>query len=117
MFAKNFSTVRNLILKTSSVILEDDSGIPFDYFSQKDWTLREFGTYTKPVDLFKQYYQPSLRQWYVANAPLPIDLRIRLSVESAGLGHHLGDLFRPTLIPSHKRKRIPVLLSPISTSG
>jgi hypothetical protein len=37
-----------------------------------------------------------------------IDLRIRLSVESAGLGHHLGDPFRPTLIPSHKRKRIPV---------
>jgi hypothetical protein len=72
MFAKNFSTVRNLILKTSSVILEDDSGIPFDYFSQKDWTVRVFGTYTKPVDLFKQYYQPSLRQWYVANAPLPL---------------------------------------------
>src|ERR1700693_4208630 len=33
-----------------------------------------------------------------------IDLRIRLSVESAGLGHHLGDPFRPTLIPSHKKK-------------
>jgi hypothetical protein len=31
-----------------------------------------------------------------------IDLRIRLSVESAGLGHHLGDPFRPTLIPQKK---------------
>src|ERR1700731_3941535 len=48
-----------------------------------------------------------------------IELRIRLSVESAGLGHHLGDPFRPTLIPSHKRKRIPVLLrlSPRAASG
>src|ERR1700677_3898315 len=46
-----------------------------------------------------------------------IDLRIRLSVESAALRHHLGDPFRPTLIPSHKRKRIPVLLSPTPDEG
>jgi hypothetical protein len=72
MFEKNFKTVRNLILKSSSVLLEDDSGIPIQFFPRKNWTMRFFGAYTKPVDLFKQYYQPALQQVFTASAPLPL---------------------------------------------
>jgi hypothetical protein len=67
-----FEDVRNFLLRNSSAILEDDSGIPIRYFTPDRWTPRFFGVYTGPINLFKNYYQPDLRQFYVASAPKPL---------------------------------------------
>ena len=65
----NFTTARNFLLQNSVAVLEDDSGIPVRYFTSDKWTLRFFGTYTGPIDLFKNYNQPDLRQFYEASSP------------------------------------------------
>ncbi len=65
----NFSITRNFLLQNSVAVLQDDSGIPVHYFTPDKWTLRFFGAYTGPIDLFKNYQQPDLRQFYEASSP------------------------------------------------
>jgi hypothetical protein len=67
-----FDTVRNFLLQNSTAILQDDSGIPVHYFTPDRWTLRFFGVYTAPIDLFKKFYQADLRQFYTASSPKPL---------------------------------------------
>jgi hypothetical protein len=42
------------------------------YFTPDRWTLRFFGVYTAPIDLFKKYYQADLRQYYATSSPKPL---------------------------------------------
>ena len=67
-----FDTARNFLLQNSAAILQDDSGIPVHYFAPDRWTLRFFGIYTGPIDLFKKFYQADLRQYYAASSPKPL---------------------------------------------
>jgi hypothetical protein len=67
-----FETVRNFLLQNSAAILQDDSGIPVHFFTSDRWTLRFFGIYTGPIDLFKKFYQADLRQYYAASSPKPL---------------------------------------------
>ena len=67
-----FDTVRNFLLQDSTAILQDDSGIPVHYFTPDRWTLRFFGVYTAPIDLFKKFYQADLRQYYATSSPKPL---------------------------------------------
>jgi hypothetical protein len=67
-----FDAVRNFLLQDSTAILEDDSGIPVHYFTPDRWTLRFFGVYTAPIDLFKKFYQADLRQYYATSSPKPL---------------------------------------------
>jgi hypothetical protein len=69
MHEGHFSTVRSSILNSSELVLEDDSGIPIRYFTPDKWTLRFFGTYTGPIQLFKQFYQSDLHEFYQASSP------------------------------------------------
>ncbi|PBQ31259.1 hypothetical protein CNR22_05600 [Sphingobacteriaceae bacterium] len=61
-----FSFVREIILKGSSTIVQDDSGIALRYFKQDDanWSYKLFGEYTKPISLFKNAYQKDLDSLY-----------------------------------------------------
>jgi hypothetical protein len=67
-----FDAVRNFLLQDSAAILQDDSGIPVHYFTPDHWTLRFFGSYNGPIELFKQYNQPDLRQFYAVSSPKPV---------------------------------------------
>jgi hypothetical protein len=67
-----FNIARNYLLRVSASILQDDSGIPFRDFAPESWTLRFFGSYTGPIDLFKNFYQPDLRQYYATSYPKPL---------------------------------------------
>jgi hypothetical protein len=67
-----FNIARNYLLGISASILQDDSGIPLRYFTPENWTLRFFGTYIGPIDLFKRFYQPDLRQYYATSSPKPL---------------------------------------------
>jgi hypothetical protein len=69
MHEGRFAAIRSSILNSSELVLEDDSGIPIRYFTPDNWTLRFFGTYTGPIELFKNFYQPDLRQYYQASSP------------------------------------------------
>ena len=69
MHEGHFDTVRSFLLNDSLTIVEDDSGIPIKYIPSDKWTLRFFGSYTEPINLFKNYYQPELRQYYETSSP------------------------------------------------
>ncbi|HSI14781.1 MAG TPA: hypothetical protein VK961_22195 [Chthoniobacter sp.] len=68
----SFSKVRNWILANSSVIIQDDSGIPFHSFDPKRWTIRLYGSYEGPIGLFKEHYQPALATAYQQSNPAPL---------------------------------------------
>ena len=72
LYQNGFNTVRSLLLQVSASILEDDSGIPIRYLTADRWTLRVFGSYPGPIDLFKNYYQPELRDYYATSNPKPL---------------------------------------------
>jgi hypothetical protein len=73
LFENGFATVRNFILDHSNLIVQDDSGLPLAYFDPKKWSLRFFGVYLGPIELFKQHYQPRLRELYQQINPPPIE--------------------------------------------
>jgi hypothetical protein len=73
LFENGFTTIRNFILDHSNIIVQDDSGIPLAYFDPNKWNLRFFGVYLGPIDIFKQHYQPRLRELYDQSNPPPLD--------------------------------------------
>jgi hypothetical protein len=72
LFQNGFNIARDFLLRVSATILQDDSGIPIRYFTRDKWILRFFGSYSGPLDLFKNYYQPDLRQYYATSSPKPL---------------------------------------------
>jgi hypothetical protein len=74
MFEEGFAKVRNFILDHSSIIVQDDSGIPISYFNRDKWNLRFFGTYLGPIELFRQYNQPRLRELFDQSNPAPLGI-------------------------------------------
>jgi hypothetical protein len=61
MHWNTFSKIRNLILETSSSILQDDSGIPYRFFrNNSDWKVTHFGRYHRPIPVFETLYQQTL---------------------------------------------------------
>ena len=52
--------MRNQILETSRLILEDDTGIPFKYLQPPTWDVKLYGEYSAPDKPFKTWYQKNL---------------------------------------------------------
>lgn len=82
MHQNDFSMIRKSILNHSSIVLQDDSGIPLKYFTDKDsngleqtWSeLTFYGAYKEPIRLFKNFYQEDLKKNYADSTktkPLP----------------------------------------------
>ncbi len=81
MHNRNFSKIRSFILDKTSCILQDDTGIPFNFF-RKNWDIHIFGTYIEPtLAVFHVYKQNSLKEYYLKNKekagaiPFPIGYR------------------------------------------
>jgi hypothetical protein len=72
LFQNGFNIARDFLLRVSATTLQDDSGIPIRYFTPDRWILRFFGSYTGPLELFKNFYQPDLRQYYATSSPKPL---------------------------------------------
>ena len=73
MFENGFGTIRNFILEHSNLIVQDDAGIPVANFDPNKWSLRLFGVYLGPLELFKQHYQPRLQELFQQSNPPPLD--------------------------------------------
>lgn len=72
MHEDEFSAVRNYILNDCSTIVQDDSGVPLRYFDTKRWTLKLFGVYHPPLDIFAKYNQPDLADLYSKTTTTPM---------------------------------------------
>ena len=73
MFENGFEHVRNFLLDHSKAIMQDDSGIPISAFDPAKWSLRFFGAYAGPIEIFKKYVQPQLLTLYQQSHPAPLD--------------------------------------------
>jgi len=73
MHSNNFSSVRDFLLTHSKVILQDDSGIPYRFFSKEKWNIEHHGRYLGPISRFKEYPQPDLAKENVASGPAPLE--------------------------------------------
>jgi hypothetical protein len=72
----NFSQVRNFLLENSSLVLQDDTGIPISYFDTEKWQLQPFGRYTSPIPMFAGMYQKKLSELFQKSQPSPIDFGV-----------------------------------------
>ena len=63
-----FSTVRGMVLDRAGLVVQDDSGIPFQAFPSTQWDGRLFGTYAKPIPMFRDWTQQALREAYAREA-------------------------------------------------
>ncbi len=77
MHQSNFSNIRSLILAKSSIVVEEDSGIPYRFFEPAAWNVHLFGTYTQPIPLFRKWTQDDLKTAYAAGTGVqPIDFSL-----------------------------------------
>jgi hypothetical protein len=87
MFKPHFSAIRQFILDQSLYVLQGDSGIPIRYFDPAVWDLRFYGTYTCPIALFSNCYQPDMAALYKGGEvqPLPFGFDYRHRVRTSNL--------------------------------
>jgi hypothetical protein len=64
MHDNRFSRIRSLILARSGSVLQDDTGVPYRFFSSSAWNLTLFGRYTPPVKDFNYGLQKDLAAAY-----------------------------------------------------
>jgi hypothetical protein len=65
MHGGNFSIVRNLLLEGCSLVLQDDTGVRYEVFTELGWDVQLYGKYARPVADFAAYtYQPKLAEAY-----------------------------------------------------
>ncbi|MBM3737890.1 MAG: hypothetical protein FJW39_19075 [Acidobacteria bacterium] len=63
---REFTAMRDLILRNSNAILQDDSGVPFRVLKQPDWQMSYFGKYSAPDRPFKSHFQKELHEAFEA---------------------------------------------------
>jgi len=103
MHYRNFSTVRSAILSQSRIVVEDDSGIPFHFFDAATWDVHLYGTYTKPIALFKNSAQDDLREAFSSRPdvqPLEFGIGYRFRAHESNL---ILAFRRPGLLPAALR--------------
>lgn len=83
MHKRYFSTIRELILARSAMVVQDDSGIPWRQFDPVVWNATLYGRYDKPIAMFSERRQADLKRAYEAGAK-PLDFGI-------GYRHKAGD--------------------------
>jgi hypothetical protein len=78
----SFSETRNFLTRTSELILQDDSGLPYRCFLPGEWRLSLYGIYTDPLPIFKLQRDPALTEAY--SSPL------RVGSLPFGAGYHVN---------------------------
>lgn len=71
-----FSMIRDAVLDHSGRVLQDDSGIPYEYFHPDTWTVQLYGEYDRPYGSFRWLEQPTLRKAYREDGVKPLSLRL-----------------------------------------
>jgi hypothetical protein len=77
LYAGNFTTVRDFILASSATIIQDDSGIPLNNYSPKQWRFFPFGRYAGPIAEFPGRYQPSYAELFQRAQPMDFGIGYR----------------------------------------
>ncbi len=82
MHKSYFSIIRNTCLKKSVLILQDDSGIGFKFFDKEKWNIKLYGTYSKPIKLFEEFFEEDYLEAFKNGKHKPLNFRIGYSPKS-----------------------------------
>lgn len=82
MHKSYFSVIRNTCLKKSAFILQDDSGIGFKFFNKDKWNIKLYGTYSKPIKLFEEFFEEDYLTAFKEGKHKPLNFRIGYSPKS-----------------------------------
>ncbi|MFN7930011.1 MAG: hypothetical protein U0Y68_19235 [Blastocatellia bacterium] len=65
LHAPEFATLRDLLLRHSTTVVQDDTGIPLKHFAAAQWKLNFYGVYLPPIAPFTWTHQHDLQQQYL----------------------------------------------------
>lgn len=71
-----YSLITRRILNQSTVILQDDSGIPYRRLMDGSWKVQLYGRYNRPIELFRDRSQPDLQEAYATSKVRPLPFSI-----------------------------------------
>jgi hypothetical protein len=91
---QRFSVLRQAILDDSSIVLQDDTGVPFRHFDER-WATRFFGRYEAPGAPFEERRQPNLESAFQAHTPAALPF---------GIGYHVQPSRSSLLLASKGRR-------------
>ncbi len=109
----SFSQTREFLLNTSSLILQDDSGIPFSEFHPDLWKIQLFGVYVEPLEVFRLHRDPFLETAYAGGdyaGPIPFGVGYHVNARDANL------LLATRLKASTEAVAYPSVLSPMAAA-
>ena len=81
----NFTTVRDYILANSATIIQDDSGIPLQYYNARQWRFFPFGRYLGPIGEFPGRYQQSYADLFRRAEPINFGIGYRWRTNESNL--------------------------------
>ncbi len=64
MHYDQFSMVRNYVITHATQIIQDDSGVPYKILLAGRYQVNLYGKYTRTINLFKDEFQPDLKDAY-----------------------------------------------------
>lgn len=97
MHENYFSSVRSFLLENANTLIQDDSGIPVSFFKPEEWTMKFYGSYPGPIELFKNCGQPKLTEYYKTTKPAALNFGI-------GYRHHASE---STLMVMSRKSNTP----------
>ncbi len=109
--SNNFSKIRTFLLKQSTRIVQDDSGIPLKDFDVREWDLQPFGKYVRPLSIFPHSFQPDMHSLFEKQPtrPLPFSIGYRWKNRSSSLLLAIKKTARPEQASSQP---LPETVSP-----
>ena len=72
-----FSMVREFLLANSTVMVQDDTGIPLAYYDPEKWELQPFGQYVGPIPVFRYMYQAKYAALFKNSQPIDFGIGYR----------------------------------------
>jgi hypothetical protein len=83
-----FAKTRAMLLETSDIVVQDDTGIPYRYLSHSPWQVKLYGKYHKPIRPMEYAYQRDLEEAFKAKtaaAELPFPFGYHWRGSQSGL--------------------------------
>ena len=72
-----FAKVRDFLLANSAAMVQDDSGIPLQYYDPQKWDLQPFGRYLGPIGVFPGRYQQRYAELFRKSKPIDFGIGYR----------------------------------------
>ena len=81
----NFTVARDYLLANSATIIQDDSGVPLQYYAAKQWRFFPFGRYNGPIGEFPGRFQQSYAELFRRAEPINFGIGYRWRTNDSNL--------------------------------